>query len=819
MWKYPNLATPSIIQLDFGTWGQDLPGDGREYCAPTSVVMGLYWLSANGFTQVAPQTYAGQGPGTPATNLELVIAGLAQTSALGGTLGGLKAGVETYLSACGIASTQYVFAGSDNPNLEWIYNQISPNWSEAAGPIVLANFSVGWYSVDQSTMTLTNHGGHVVVPLTMGLVPGTIFVNNPAPSSFVEGALNQSSSNPQMVAIASVPSNWTFSPPRSLPSQDYSQVVTGKLGLEQCTVAVLWGSLAWAISTSALPSSSDYQLCPWVIADTTSINTNGGVLTVIAPLSGTGGLSKSGEGTLQLTNTNQSTGANSVSGGVLASTQSSGTPFGTGAITLSAGGILQFSPNGAAAIASASDVNFTIGDGGGTLQLSGTEPYVVTVGGYIDQATPNIDRATAGTLIIAPGGGIAQLGSQQQVIVAGSAGNLPVVAGNGIVAPYILGQDDDENSSGAFLTYDAKAGFEPVATTSSQKVGINKAQAGDIYEVVDDQTIMQNATVEIAALEINGGEIDGVGSTLAVGSQASGDYAGIIMNGGLIEVGTLAIGDAEGLIYTSDTQAGTAIGATVSGSQGLTTFGPGALFLGGDNSQSLAGQITVNSGTLIVGGVMGSATGSGDVDVNGGATLQVLGTVAGGVNVAQSGVLYMSGGTVQGSLIIQSVGQTTDLPGGILQGNGTIAGPATFGGVIQSGADAGTIAFTNDVTISSDSIFYWRLQGPVDNTDSGPGVGWNALQFGSHGTVIGSQAQPIVFLLDFSVIEGGDPDGGNPFWQTAHTWTLFTFESGGTCWPGRGNFTYQAGQFAVVWMPPTFCLTWTPASSGGGQTA
>jgi hypothetical protein len=54
MWADPNGTTPSIVQIDFGPWGQDMPGDGYAYCGPTSMVMGLYYLYANGFTQLAP---------------------------------------------------------------------------------------------------------------------------------------------------------------------------------------------------------------------------------------------------------------------------------------------------------------------------------------------------------------------------------------------------------------------------------------------------------------------------------------------------------------------------------------------------------------------------------------------------------------------------------------------------------------------------------------------------------------------------------------------------------------------------------------------
>jgi hypothetical protein len=39
MWNDPVTNTPSIVQTDFGAWGQNLPGYGEAYCGPTAMVM------------------------------------------------------------------------------------------------------------------------------------------------------------------------------------------------------------------------------------------------------------------------------------------------------------------------------------------------------------------------------------------------------------------------------------------------------------------------------------------------------------------------------------------------------------------------------------------------------------------------------------------------------------------------------------------------------------------------------------------------------------------------------------------------------------
>ena len=86
-WSGPVTTTPSLIQKQFGPYCGVLPGEGENYCGPVATAMGLYYLGHNGYTQLAPPTYT-QGnvsDEAAAGNLALVIGGLANTSALGGT--------------------------------------------------------------------------------------------------------------------------------------------------------------------------------------------------------------------------------------------------------------------------------------------------------------------------------------------------------------------------------------------------------------------------------------------------------------------------------------------------------------------------------------------------------------------------------------------------------------------------------------------------------------------------------------------------------------------------------------------------------------
>ena len=120
-WKNPLTSTPRIVQTDFGPCGEHMPGDGEAYCCPTAIVMGLYWLYDNGFTQLAPGRYGGQNDPS-VLNSERVIAGLAQTSVIGGTSssGALLSGVAGYLAACGIGHDRYTHDQNYHPDLAWL---------------------------------------------------------------------------------------------------------------------------------------------------------------------------------------------------------------------------------------------------------------------------------------------------------------------------------------------------------------------------------------------------------------------------------------------------------------------------------------------------------------------------------------------------------------------------------------------------------------------------------------------------------------------------------------------------------------------------
>jgi fibronectin-binding autotransporter adhesin len=357
-------------------------------------------------------------------------------------------------------------------------------------------------------------------------------------------------------------------------------------------------------------------------------------------------ISKVGTSTLILTSSaNTYSGGTTVSAGVLEGTATSGTPFGTGNIALNSGA-LSVSPSGSGSAVDVTGANIAAGSqfiygGGGTLVLNkGTQNSVTfDVGNSAETAgTLIISRSGQGTLVIAPAGGTAtsNLGAKE-VFLANSttAGNIPVVT-NGIVNTSIVGQNNDANHSGDFLTYDPIKGFV-LPTYGDTNFA---APSNTVTELVTTaQSALASTNVFALNAEANIGI--GAGNTLTIGNDGSGAgqslQAGLILNNDASISGstaTLSFGAAEGTIYTS--AAGGTISTAITGNGGLTFFGPGTLSVSGNMSDT--GTTNIQAGTVVYSGD-NSGAGTASTNVGTGATLQLqanAGNTTAGINRALS---------------------------------------------------------------------------------------------------------------------------------------------------------------------------------------
>ncbi|HRI16116.1 MAG TPA: hypothetical protein PLX89_24215, partial [Verrucomicrobiota bacterium] len=495
-WTDKVTDTPSLIQTDFGPYGKYLPGNGESFCAPTSATMSLYWLARNGFTQLASTNLA------DAANLDRVLGGLMGTTPAGGTdENGYYNGFMTYLSARGISPAQVTRVFTPNPDVHWLATN---NFNQS-----VVNFSVGWYYASPSGQTTNyiNNGGHVLTLLAANPAAQIVTINNAYPASFFP-VPNVPSSNPQTVTLASVPTSWTLQYLDT--SIGYTQVITPDLGPATGGLAVLWGADSWTLNINALPAKPAYIARTWILSGLQQINTDEGHLEVIAPIAGSGGLTKLGEGTLRLLKKNSSTGDYRATDGVLATQAPVDTPFGSGSMHINGDAMVLIKPDDVTPaevsmqIASGDQRYLGISLGAGKLMFDrGTNHSLsVTIGGNTNGTGSNLLIDHPAALVVVPRHGLAELGNTEQLIVNGHDHNLPEVS-NGMVTPALAAANNDPNGSLAFLTYDATKGFLPAELISSAALNINESTSSTKYSVDTPQSVDANSTAEVAALAVN----------------------------------------------------------------------------------------------------------------------------------------------------------------------------------------------------------------------------------------------------------------------------------------------------------------------------
>ena len=308
---------------------------------------------------------------------------------------------------------------------------------------------------------------------------------------------------------------------------------------------------------------------------------SGGFLKAITPITGNGfALTKVGLGSF------------------IATPATTGTlPFGDGNIVLKEGtlaiapSLAIYAGTGASALVGST---FTY-SGGGILGLTKSTSLSYTIGNAAPTGTV-LSRSGKGTLVIAPTA-LANLGASELFVVNGLSSSSNT---NGIYNPSVVAM---VGNIGTFVRYSATAtnGFQDAVTATSSytpAVTATTILANTVSDVTSSVTI--NAASNPYALRVGAFTLTNSGTT-TVGNGSG--QAGLIMNStataSTITGGTLAFGASEGVIFAATSGAGNAtIASAISGSAGITKFGPGALVLGGTNT--FTGGVYINQGTLSV---------------------------------------------------------------------------------------------------------------------------------------------------------------------------------------------------------------------------
>lgn len=510
-------------------------------------------------------------------------------------------------------------------------------------------------------------------------------------------------------------------------------------------------------------SSLNLGTGPVTVSGQRALNIVNNTLTVGGAISGNGGLTKNGTGTLSLT--------------------SSGNDY-NGDTTVSAG-LLSISSSA------------TLGDGSGTLQLAGGTLGLTGSRGTAgvlynsihmtaDSIIQNSTGAGSGTRYLPFGGGLTASGGTLTIRNVSTANtNVMNVRfyGGGInfSRPIVF----DNSLAGSSIYNTARIGLHNTNGTPDQVFSGPISGPGSIARGAPTgseggRAILSGANTFTLGIELAGGGELGLGSeTVMAGSDIVSSpfgsgmlewtgngslfahdaartlanyvylngmrYGGITGSNALTFTGVMNIGTvAKG--FRVENTATTTFAGVLTNSASLTKGGPGVLALTAANENT--GGWIVTNGTLLVNNTTGSGTGSGNVTVTG---------------------------------------------DGILGGTGTIAGAVSGDGRIAPGESAGILTLGSGLDLSPGGTLVWEL---AANSTTDPGVNFDVLALTGGDLVLGGASKLAIQFTGSATA----PDASNPFWQASRSWTIVSL-GGAAANPSLTNFseifngTSSAGSF------------------------
>ncbi|MBL9115287.1 MAG: autotransporter-associated beta strand repeat-containing protein, partial [Verrucomicrobiaceae bacterium] len=349
------------------------------------------------------------------------------------------------------------------------------------------------------------------------------------------------------------------------------------------------------------------------------------------------------------------TGAVTVIGGTVRSDATTDAKFGNTDFKLYSGGTLQLDNSAVAAnntdrrLLNTSNIDLStstlrlIGDGG---VAGNTSSQTVASVDYRGGSTISVDRdgatgsttvLTAGTLNRVDRGTLNIRSLSAQTTTFGTAAGtqkLIITAAptptNGMIGANLVlwgGTTSNDGTQPLFVNYDATHGVQAAAFTHTNT--LTGVGAGSI--VTFDATAYSGAGASIQALRIrttaNTSTFFNASSPMTIGSTAAvGQGAGLFLihtaDNAIAHSAGFNFGTQEAMIYTSTTGGSSVVNLTgvLTGSNGLTKFGDGALQLSGTNTYT--GVTTLNAGELRLNNIAatgGSASSPSQIDLNGGA--------------------------------------------------------------------------------------------------------------------------------------------------------------------------------------------------------
>jgi autotransporter-associated beta strand protein len=430
-------------------------------------------------------------------------------------------------------------------------------------------------------------------------------------------------------------------------------------------------------STGAVISAQTVSTVPGMSFNAGAGNT----LTVSGTLTGSGGLTFAGPGTLIFSGTNSSTAGTTIRSGTLqVGTGAAGSSLGTGAVTNS--GLLEFNRSDNFTWATpVTDPNYL-----GSLLKLNTNTVTLTVTNNFLATSSSAIQVNGGTLQINSPGALIS-GGQFWIAENAATGACLINGGTLMVTNWIA-----------------------VARNSSAALGTLTLNSGLIQEIGNGGNIVMGSLGGNGTLTVNGGTISN-NTAIWLGESSTGKGT-LNLNGGLVQATQVARAASPGLSAILNFNGGTL--------QAVTNQAP---FLAIDQANVLAGGAIIDDGGYAIAVSQGllNGGGGGGLIKNGGGTLILTATNntyagpttvnTGTLMVSPDPVLHLSFDNVSGTNVIND-GTGGSAMNGVLTGTATIStNGGRFGNALSIPAGAANAAYVliNSPVVAMTGAASWTL--------------------------------------------------------------------------------------------------------------
>jgi fibronectin-binding autotransporter adhesin len=544
-------------------------------------------------------------------------------------------------------------------------------------------------------------------------------------------------------------------------------------------------------------------------------------------------------------NTASSKGTLTVNGGTLTTSGLIAGEFGIGIVSVSGGGVLTTTTSSDLADQTGSNATGTV-DGAGSKWLTPSGSMLVARSGVASLTVTN------GGVVASSTGGVSGSGANGTVLISGAGSAWNVTNAFGVGASNAI-STITVNSGGVLTDGSGTLGGGSNSTTHMTVTGTGSAWTNATTLTLNGSTnavttldILAGASVSDTTADIQKGAVtvDGAGSTwtssgnVKVGSSATGTV--VLTNGGVMSVGggsgvlnlgfgsssngTLGIGGIAGATTPGTLQAGSIVIGANNGGQGTVVFSHASGNYNFAIPMSGPGQVKFEHGAT---NLSGTHTYTGATTVEGGSTLNLLGSLGNTSVTVQFAGFLQGTGSIGGNVSVINLGRIVGVGGQTLTMGGlTLGSDAVI--PVTLGAPTATPLFQVNGNLTLDGLLQITNAGAF-----GPGV---YRLFSYTGTLTDN-------TLDFNQIPAGVPlaslsiqtgtagqvnlvyagAGLTQYWNGGVTAPNGSVNGGGGTWnTATTNWTNAGGNAVAAWGNGFGIFTATPGAvtiAAGGVSA